>query len=59
MLDPYNTGPAKEIKWVSPSGSWRNFALGDTDNNQDLEIVAIRGSEARPRRPSGRSSTLS
>ncbi len=51
VLDPYNTAPAKEIKWVSPTNNWRNFALGDTDNNQDLEIVAIRGSQGSSTAP--------
>jgi hypothetical protein len=51
VLDPYNKAPAKKIEWVSPNGSWRNMALGDMDGNQDLEIVAIRGSQGSSTAP--------
>jgi hypothetical protein len=32
-----------EVKWFSPEGGWRDFALGDFNNDGDMEIVAIGG----------------
>ncbi len=36
--------PNKEIKFVSPEGAWRNLALGDFNNDGDMEIVVVKGS---------------
>lgn len=36
----------KQVQWVSPESGWRDFALGDFDNDGDLEIVGIKGSNA-------------
>jgi hypothetical protein len=32
-----------QVQWVSPSSGWRSMALGDFDNDGDMEIVAVRG----------------
>lgn len=34
-----------EVKWVSPDSGWRDFALGDFNNDGDKEIVAVKGTE--------------
>ena len=31
------------VQWVSPVGGWRDFALGDFNNDGDLEIVVVGG----------------
>jgi len=33
----------KQVQWVSPTSGWRSIALGDFDNDGDMEIVAVRG----------------
>ncbi len=33
----------RQVQWVSPSSGWRSIALGDFDNDGDMEIVAVRG----------------
>src|SRR3712207_466402 len=43
VLDTRVTGGNPEIKWFSPDSSWRDFALGDVNNDGDQEIVAIGG----------------
>ena len=35
-----------EVKWVSPDSGWRDFALGDFNNDGDMEIVAVRGTDS-------------
>jgi hypothetical protein len=46
VLDTRVTGSNPEVKWVSPGGNWRDFALGDFDVDGDFEIVAIGGGDA-------------
>lgn len=46
VLDIEPTGTAKQIQFVSPQGGFRNLALGDFNNNGDLEIVAVKGTNA-------------
>jgi len=36
----------KQVQWVSPVGGWRTMSLGDFDADKDMEIVAIKGSNA-------------
>lgn len=43
VFDTRVTGGNPEVKWVSPDGNWRDFALGDVNNDGDMEIVAIGG----------------
>lgn len=43
VLDTTQTGGTPEVKWVSPIGGFRDFALGDVNNDTDLEIIAIGG----------------
>lgn len=38
---PANKDPV--VQWVSPVDGWRDFALGDFNNDNDLEIVAVGG----------------
>ncbi|MFO7634652.1 MAG: VCBS repeat-containing protein [Caldilinea sp.] len=41
VLDIYHG--EKQVQWVSPTSGWRSIALGDFDNDGDMEIVAVRG----------------
>jgi hypothetical protein len=34
---------SQQVQWFSPSNNWRSIALGDFDNDNDKEIVAVRG----------------
>jgi hypothetical protein len=43
VLDTRVTGGNPEIKWFSPDNGWRDFTLGDVNNDGDLEIIAIGG----------------
>jgi hypothetical protein len=41
IIDP-NVAPGTEaIDWVSPEGGWFDFAVGDFNNDGDMEIAAI------------------
>lgn len=44
VLDVEPTGTAKTIQFVSPTGGWRNLALGDFNGDGDFEIVVVAGS---------------
>jgi hypothetical protein len=37
------TDGSPTVQWVSPTGGWRDVALGDFNNDGDLEIVAVGG----------------
>lgn len=41
VFDPYHSG--QQVQWVSPTGNWRSIAVGDFNNDGDMEIVAVRG----------------
>lgn len=41
VLDPTTTNV--EVKWVSPIGGFREVAVGDVNNDGDMEIIGIRG----------------
>lgn len=41
-------GEGKQVQWVSPTSGWRSIALGDFDNDGDMEIVAVRGTPGTP-----------
>jgi len=43
VLDPQLTSGQSAVQWVSPVGGWRDFALGDFNNDGDAEIVAVGG----------------
>lgn len=43
VLDTRTSGSNPEVKWKSPDGDWREFALGDVNNDTDMEIIAIKG----------------
>jgi len=43
VLDIHQVGDNPLVKWVSPEGGWRHVALGDFNNDTDLEIVAVGG----------------
>ncbi len=44
VLDTVQTGGNPVVDWTSPSSGWSNFALGDVNNDGDMEIVALKGS---------------
>jgi len=46
VLDPQVTSSQPAVQWVSPVGGWRDFALGDFNNDGDAEIVAVGGDSA-------------
>lgn len=46
VLDTRVSGSNPEVKWVSPVGGWRDFALGDVNLDGDQEIIAIGGGSA-------------
>ncbi|MEM7127487.1 MAG: hypothetical protein AAF702_14240 [Chloroflexota bacterium] len=41
VWDPYLSG-VQQIQWASPIGGFKDFALGDVNNDGDEEIIAIR-----------------
>jgi hypothetical protein len=43
VLDVEAPGTAKTVQFRSPDPGWRNAALGDFNNDGDMEIVAVRG----------------
>lgn len=43
VLDVEAPGTPKTIQFASPVGGWRNLALGDFNNDTDMEIVVIAG----------------
>ncbi len=43
VLDPQAGGSGPEVKWVSPEASFNEVALGDFNNDTDMEIIAIKG----------------
>lgn len=46
VLDTQYSSADQEVKWVSPDSGWRDFALGDFNNDGDKEIVAVRGTDS-------------
>jgi len=42
-FDPTAPASGPAVQWVSPTGGWRDFALGDFNQDGDLEIVAVGG----------------
>jgi hypothetical protein len=49
VLDTQQTGDKPLVKWVSPVGRWREFALGDVNNDGDMEIIAVGGDQGAGR----------
>ncbi len=43
VLDTTRVGSNPLVEWVSPTPGWRDFAVGDFNNDGDMEIVAIGG----------------
>jgi hypothetical protein len=43
VLDTRVSGSNPEVKWFSPDGGWREIALGDVNNDGDMEIIAVGG----------------
>ncbi len=43
VLDTTPTLGHPLVKWVSPTGGWADFAVGDVNNDGDAEIIAIGG----------------
>lgn len=42
VLDTLQTGSNPVVDWTSPTGGWSNFALGDVNNDNDMEIIGIK-----------------
>ena len=43
VLDTTRVGNNPLVEWVSPTPGWRDFAVGDFNNDGDMEIAAIGG----------------
>lgn len=50
VLDAQAGGSGPEVKWVSPEASFNEVALGDFNNDTDMEIIAIKGNPGQPGR---------
>ncbi|MGL4648173.1 MAG: hypothetical protein ACRC1H_02095, partial [Caldilineaceae bacterium] len=48
VLDP--SGPEPLVKWVSPEAGFNEVALGDFNNDTDMEVIAIKGNPGLPGR---------
>lgn len=44
VIDPVWGGGSPEVRWISPESNFNDIALGDFNNDGDMEIAAIRGS---------------
>ena len=42
ILDTLQTSGNPQLDWASPSAGWSSFALGDVNNDGDMEVVAIK-----------------
>ncbi len=42
VLDTLQTGGNPRVDWVSQTGGWEHFVLGDVNNDGDQEIIAIK-----------------
>ncbi len=42
VLDTLQAGGNPIVDWTSPTNGWTNFALGDVNNDGDMEIVALK-----------------
>lgn len=42
ILDTLQTSGNPQLDWTSPSAGWSSFALGDVNNDGDMEVVAIK-----------------
>ena len=42
ILDTLQTGGTPAVDWTSSTAGWTDFALGDVNNDGDMEIVAIK-----------------
>jgi hypothetical protein len=47
--DPAPPTSGATVEWVSPTSGWRDIALGDVNNDGDLEIIAVGGEAASGR----------
>src|SRR5690242_10517651 len=47
VLDTTRVGSNPLVEWVSPTANWSDFAVGDFNNDGDMEIAAIGGDETR------------
>lgn len=44
VIDPVWGGASPEVRWISPESNFKDIALGDFNNDGDMEIAAVRGS---------------
>ena len=43
VIDPLFGGASPEVRWISPESNFRDFALGDVNNDGDMEIIGVKG----------------
>ncbi len=43
VIDPVWGGASPEVRWISPESNFEDFALGDVNNDGDMEIIAVKG----------------
>lgn len=43
VIDPVWGGASPEVKWISPESNFNDVALGDFNNDGDMEIIAVKG----------------
>lgn len=46
VWDPQEPSGLETVRWVSPTGGWRDFTLADVNQDGDMEVLAV-GGEAR------------
>ena len=46
VLDTHQTGSTPAVQWVSPVGGWYEAALGDVNDDGDMEIIAVGGTDS-------------
>ncbi len=43
VIDPVFGGGSPEVRWISPESNFEDVALGDFNNDGDMEIIGVKG----------------